>query len=35
MRRRGETKYQEPSKQIQVKAKDRLKIIKMPAEEKA
>jgi len=35
MRRRPETKYQDPSKQIRVKAKDRLKIVKMPAEEKA
>jgi NADH-quinone oxidoreductase subunit J len=35
MRRRPETKYQDPSKQIQVKAKDRLKIVKMPAEEKS
>lgn len=35
MRRRPETKYQDPSSQVQVKAKDRLRVIKMPSEEKA
>jgi NADH-quinone oxidoreductase subunit J len=35
MRRRPETRYQDPSKQVVVKAKDRLRVIKMPAEEKA
>ncbi len=34
MRRRPETKYQDPSKQVQVKARDRVRLIKMPAEEK-
>ncbi len=32
LRRRPATKYQDPSKQVQVKAKDRLQIIKMNAE---
>lgn len=35
MRKRPETKSQVPSKQIAVKAKDRLRIIEMDAEEKA
>ena len=35
MRRRPETKFQNPSQQVRVKARDRLKVIKMPAEEKA
>ena len=35
MRKRPETKYQNPSRQVTVKAKDRLRIIKMDAEEKA
>ncbi|MCP5304637.1 MAG: NADH-quinone oxidoreductase subunit J [Chromatiaceae bacterium] len=35
MRKRPETKYQEPSRQVAVKAKDRLRIVKMDAEEKA
>jgi len=34
MRKRPQTKYQNVSKQVQVKASDRLKVIKMPAEEK-
>ncbi|MEJ2575249.1 MAG: NADH-quinone oxidoreductase subunit J [Gammaproteobacteria bacterium] len=34
MRRRPETRYQDPSKQVAVKARDRLRVIKMPAEEK-
>lgn len=33
LRRRPETKYQDPSKQVVVKKKDRLKIVKMEAEE--
>lgn len=32
MRRRPETKYQDPSRQVVVKAKDRLRIVKMDAE---
>jgi NADH-quinone oxidoreductase subunit J len=32
LRRRPTTKYQDPSKQVQVKAKDRLQVIKMDAE---
>ena len=35
LRKRPTTKYQDVSRQVRVKAKDRLKIIKMPAEEKA
>lgn len=35
MRKRPETKYQDPSKQVLVKASDRLKVVKMDAEEKA
>ncbi len=35
MRKRPESKYQDPSRQVTVKAKDRLRIIKMDAEEKA
>lgn len=35
MRRRPETKYQDPGRQVTVKASDRLRIVKMDAEEKA
>ena len=35
MRKRPETKYQNPSLQVTVKAADRLRVIKMDAEEKA
>ena len=35
MRKRPETKYQDPARQIAVKAADRLRVIKMDAEEKA
>ncbi len=35
MRKRPQTKYQDPAKQIAVKASDRLRVIKMDAEEKA
>jgi len=35
MRKRPDSKYQDPSRQIAVKAKDRLRVIKMDAEEKA
>jgi NADH-quinone oxidoreductase subunit J len=34
MRRRPDTKYQDPATQVAVKAKDRLRVIKMEAEEK-
>jgi len=34
MRRRPDTKYQDPMRQVQVKARDRLRVIKMDAEEK-
>ena len=34
MRRRPDTKYQDPTRQVQVKAKDRLRVIKMAAEER-
>ena len=34
MRRRPDTKYQDPATQVRVKAKDRLRVIKMEAEEK-
>ena len=34
MRRRPDTKYQDPSKQVVVKARDRLRVISMPAEER-
>ncbi|TNF35783.1 MAG: NADH-quinone oxidoreductase subunit J [Gammaproteobacteria bacterium] len=34
MRRRPETKYQTPGKQVQVKKQDRLRIVQMKAEEK-
>ena len=34
MRRRPETKYQNPTTQVQVKARDRLRVVKMPSEEK-
>ena len=34
MRRRPETKYQNPTKQVQVKARDRVRVVKMAAEEK-
>ncbi len=32
MRRRGETKYQDPAKQVVVRAKDRVRLVKMTAE---
>ena len=35
MRKRKDTKFQEPSEQIKTQAKDRLRIIKMPAERKS
>ncbi|MBE9516865.1 MAG: NADH-quinone oxidoreductase subunit J [Proteobacteria bacterium] len=35
MRKRKTTKFQDPGKQVQVQAKDRLKIVKMPAERKS
>ncbi|MDH5633097.1 MAG: NADH-quinone oxidoreductase subunit J [Gammaproteobacteria bacterium] len=35
MRKRKTTKYQDPGKQVQVQAKDRLKIVKMPSERKS
>jgi NADH-quinone oxidoreductase subunit J len=35
MRKRPETKYQDPSRQVTVKAADRLRIVKMDPEEKA
>jgi NADH-quinone oxidoreductase subunit J len=34
MRRRPETKYQNPTQQIGVKRRDRIRIVRMPAEEK-
>lgn len=34
MRRRPDTKYQDPATQVRVKAKDRLRVIKMEAEER-
>lgn len=34
MRKRKETKYQDPAEQVLVKAKDRLRVIKMASEEK-
>ena len=34
MRHRPETKYQDPSRQVMVKAKDRLRVVKMDAEER-
>lgn len=34
MRHRPETKYQDPSRQVTVKAKDRLRVVKMSAEER-
>lgn len=34
MRRRKDTKYQDPSKQIAVRREDRVRVIKMPAEKK-
>jgi NADH-quinone oxidoreductase subunit J len=34
MRRRPETKYQTPGKQIQVKKEDRLRVVKMKSEDK-
>ena len=34
MRHRPETKYQDPSRQVLVKAKDRLRVLKMDAEER-
>jgi len=35
MRKRPETKYQDPSRQVTVKASDRLRVVKMDAEERA
>lgn len=35
MRRRPETKYQNPAQQIQVQRKDRVRLVKMPAEKKS
>ncbi len=35
MRRRPETRYQDPGRQVQVKAKDRLRVVKMKPEERA
>ncbi|MDX1571584.1 MAG: NADH-quinone oxidoreductase subunit J [Xanthomonadales bacterium] len=32
MRKRPETRYQEPSRQVQVRKRDRLRVIKMPSE---
>ena len=34
MRRRPETRYQDPSRQVQVKARDRLRVVKMKSEER-
>ena len=34
MRRRSETKYQDPSRQVRVRASDRLRMVKMDAEER-
>jgi NADH-quinone oxidoreductase subunit J len=34
MRRRPETRYQDPSRQVQVKASDRLRVVKMKSEER-
>jgi NADH-quinone oxidoreductase subunit J len=34
MRKRPETKYQNPAQQVAVKAKDRVRIVEMKAEEK-
>ncbi len=34
MRRRPETKYQSPSRQVNVRARDRLRVVSMPAEER-
>ncbi len=35
MRRRPDTKYQDPARQVEVRAKDRMRIVKMRAEPKA
>ena len=35
MRKRPETKYQDPARQVAIKASDRVRVIKMKAEEKA
>lgn len=35
MRRRSQTKYQDPSEQIKVKKQDRLRVVKMESEEKS
>ena len=35
MRRRPDTKYQDPARQVEVQARDRMRLIKMPAEPKA
>jgi len=34
MRRRPETKYQNPAKQVRVRSKDRVRLVKMPSEKK-
>jgi NADH-quinone oxidoreductase subunit J len=34
MRKRSQTKYQNPSEQIRVRKSDRLRIVKMPSEDK-
>jgi len=34
LRKRPQTRYQDPSKQVQVKASDRVRIVKMPSEKK-
>ena len=35
MRRRPDTKYQDPARQVEVRARDRMRLVKMPAEPKA
>lgn len=35
MRRRAETKYQTPSRQVEVRKQDRLRIVKMPSEKRS
>lgn len=35
MRRRPDTKYQDPARQVEVRAQDRMRLVKMPAEPKA
>ena len=34
MRKRSQTKYQNPTEQIKVRKSDRLRVVKMPAEDK-